>query len=258
MVRPMTRCAIILTVVTLGAFGFRAAAAADAKAGTGAPPPSVSVDSGSGTGIGVDAAALTSVVSHPLLMFSTLKRAIYVGKERDGDTGQAFKVRLELTARDTAETIAGIKVTVIDATDFADDEVVERARNFYAQHQSGDVYYIAEHIDDYEGGKMVGHEGQWVAGENGTQAGLLMPATPKPGDVFETERAPGIALERTKVVSTSRTVKVPAGTFKDCIETEVYDPIGKATVRRWYCPGVGLVKEAGVERVIELASREAR
>ena len=94
--------------------------------------------------------------------------------------------------------------------------------------------------------------------QNGTRAGLLMPASPKLGDVFEPERAPGIAQERSKVVSTSRTIKVPAGTFKDCLEAEVYDPIGKTTVRRWYCPGAGLVKEAGVERVIELASREPR
>ena len=84
MAHLMTRCAIILAVVMLAAFGPQAPAGADA--GAGAPPPSVSVDSGSGTGIGVDAAALTSVVSHPLLMFSTLKRAVYVGKERDGDT----------------------------------------------------------------------------------------------------------------------------------------------------------------------------
>lgn len=230
-----------------------------APAGAAGPPAKpMPTEAGSAPGLGVDPAELSSVVSHPLLMYSTLKRAVYVGKERDGDTGQSFKVRLELTACDTAETIAGVRVTAIDATDFADDEVVERARNFYAQHRSGAVYVIAEHVDDYEGGKMVGHEGQWVAGENGTQAGLLMPAAPKPGDVFEPERAPGIAQERAKVISTSRTIKVPAGTFKDCIEAEVYDPIAKETVRRWYCPGAGLVKESSVERVIELASRENR
>jgi len=218
----------------------------------------IPTDSGSSSSLGVDPAELTSVVTHPLLMYSTLKRAVYVGKERDGDTGQSFKVRLELTACDTVETIAGVRVTAIDATDFADDEVVERSRNFYAQHRSGAVYCLAEHIDDYEGGKMVGHEGQWVAGENGSQAGVLMPAAPKPGDVFEPERAPGIAQERSKVVATARTIKVPAGTFKDCIEVEVFDPIEKTSVRRWYCPGAGLVKEAGTERVIELASRENR
>jgi hypothetical protein len=252
---PRLQLRLVLTAVVLGILGPHAGGA---DGGPGAALPSVPVDSGLGSGIGVNATEMSSVVSNPLLMFNTLKRAVYVGKERDGDTGQSFKVRLELTARDTAETIAGVLATVIEGTDYADDEVVERAQKFYAQHRSGDVYCIAEHIDDYEGGKMVGHEGQWVAGENGTRAGLLMPASPKPGDMFEPERAPGIAQERSKVVSTSRTIKVPAGTFKGCIETEVYDPIGKTTVRRWYCPGAGLVKEAGVERVIELASREPR
>jgi hypothetical protein len=254
---PRLRLRLVLAAVVLGILGPHAARA-DGGSGSGSTQPSVPVDSGLGSGIGINAAELSSVVSNPLLMFNTLKRAVYVGKERDGDTGQSFKVRIELTARDTTETIAGVQVTVIDATDYADDEVVERARNFYAQHRSGAVYCIAEHVDDYEGGKLVGHEGQWVAGENGTQAGLMMPATPKPGDVFEPERAPGTAMDRSKVVGTSRTVKVPAGTFKGCIEVEAYDPIEKATVRRWYCPGTGLVKEAGLERVIELASRESR
>lgn len=248
---------LVLAAVVLGMLGPHVSRA-DGVSGTSSTPPAAKADSGLGSSLGVDAAELSSVVTHPLLMYSTLKRAVFVGKERDGDTGQSFKVRFELTARDTTEMIAGVQATVIDATDFADGEVVERARGFYAQHRSGAVYCIAEHIDDYEDGKMVGHEGQWVAGENGSQAGILMPAAPRPGDVFEPERAPGIAQERAKVISTSRTIKVPAGTFKDCIEAEVYDPIDKIAVRRWYCPGAGLVKESSVERVIELASRENR
>src|SRR5262245_25207576 len=100
------------------------------------PAKPIPTDGGASAGLGVDPADLSSIVTHPLLMYSTLKRAVYVGKERDGDTGQSFKVRLELTACDTVETIAGVRVTAIDATDYADDEVVERARNFYAQHRS--------------------------------------------------------------------------------------------------------------------------
>src|SRR5262245_18027090 len=212
--RMLTRRLPALALVTRV---LRAARVAPAPADE-TPAKPIPTDNGSSSSLGVDPAELTSIVTHPLLMYSTLKRAVYVGKERDGDTGQSFKVRLELTACDTVETIAGVRVTAIDATDYADDEVVERARNFYAQHRSGAVYCMAEHVDDYEGGKMVGHEGQWVAGENGSQAGLLMPAAPKPGDVFEPERALGIAQARSKVVATARTIKVPAGTFKDCIE----------------------------------------
>jgi len=208
--------------------------------------------------IGVDPTALSPTVSHPLVAFSTLKRAVFTGKERDPDTGKSFKVRMELAVRDTTQMIAGVEATIVDVTEWADGEVVEKTRDFYAQHASGDVYYVGEEVDDYDGDNVVGHEGQWVAGENGNQAGVFMPAAPKVGDVFEQERAPGIAEDRTKVLAVNRTVKVPAGTFKDCIETEDYDPIGKSTMRKWYCPGVGLVKESSVEKVMELAERVPR
>jgi len=208
--------------------------------------------------IGVDRAALSPAVSNPYVAFATLKRAVYIGKERDPDTGKAFKVRMELSVRDTAEMLAGIKVTVVDAIHLADDEVVEKSRDFYAQDTSGAVRYLGEHVDDYDGGKIIGHDGQWTGGEKGSKAGIFMPATVKVGDVFEQERVPGISQNRAKVLSTTRVVKVPAGTFKDCIEIEEYDVIEKATARKWYCPGAGLVKEASVERTIELTERVAR
>jgi len=208
--------------------------------------------------IGVDRATLSPAVSNPYVPFATLKRAVYVGKERDPETGKAFKVRMELNVRDTSETVAGIKVTVVEAIHHADDEVVEKSRDFYAQDASGAVRYLGEHVDDYEGGKIVGHDGQWVVGEKGSKAGMFMPATVKVGDVFEQERVPGVSQNRAKVVSTTRTVKVPAGTFSNCIEIEEYDVIEKASARKWYCPGAGLVKEASVERTIELTERVAR
>ena len=208
--------------------------------------------------IGVDRTALSPAVSNPYVAFSTLKRAVYTGKERDPDTGKAFKVRMELSVRDTAETLAGVSATVVDVTHHADDELVERARDFYAQDNIGAVHYIGELVDDYEDGKVVGHDGQWVAGEKGSQVGIFMLATVSVGDVFEQERVPGISQNRVKVLSTTRTVKVPAGTFKDCIEIEEYDVIEKVTARKWYCPGAGLVKETSTERTIELIERVAR
>lgn len=210
------------------------------------------------TDIGVDPSALSPTVSHPHLALSTLKRAVFTGKERDPDTGASSKVRMEMTVRDTSVTVAGIAATVVDVAEFSDGQLVERARDFFAQHTSGDVYYVGEESDDYEGGKIVGHEGQWVLGMNGAKAGVGMPAGVKIGDAFESERVPGVAVGRSKVLSTSRTIKVLAGTFKDCVEVEVYDTIDKSTLRRWYCPGVGLVKESSSEKVMELAERVAR
>src|SRR5262245_65995083 len=105
MSRVLMRCLPMLGVVLLTVLmtSPRIARAADPPA---RPMPT---DTGASPGLGVDPAELSWAVTHPLLMYSSLKKAVYVGKERDGETGQSFKVRLELTARDTAETIAGVK-----------------------------------------------------------------------------------------------------------------------------------------------------
>lgn len=208
--------------------------------------------------IGVVRAGLSAAVTNPFVALHTLRRAVYAGKERDPETGKGSRVRVEVRTRDTTSTLAGVPVTVVDVTHHSDDEVVERTREHYAQTESGDVHFIGEHVDDYEGGKLVGHDGQWVAGEQGSRAGLFMPAAPKVGDVFEQERAPGIVQNRSKVVAVGRTVKVPAGTFTDCIETEHYDPVEKVRTRKWYCRDVGLVKESNAERTVELTLRESR
>jgi len=209
-------------------------------------------------GLGVDPTELSSTVNHPLLALHTLKRAVYTGKERDSDTGRSSKIRLEMAVRDTAETIAGARAMVCDIAEYSDDELAGKTRDYLAQHTSGTVYYLAERIDDYDHGKVIGHDGQWVAGEKGTPAGVYMPAACKVGDVFEPRRASGAAQERSKVVGVARTVKVPAGTFKDCVEVEVYDVVDKDTRRQWYCPSAGLVKESSADRTIELTTRENR
>src|SRR5439155_13781734 len=47
-------------------------------------------------------------------------------------------------------------------------------------------------------GRISGHEGQWLVGEHGNRAGVFMPAAPRVGDVFEQERAPGVAEDRSR------------------------------------------------------------
>jgi hypothetical protein len=209
--------------------------------------------------LGVDVTELSPVIDNPHVSFASTKRAVYEGKELDSQTGEMVEIRMEAIVRDQPESIAGVKVTVVEVSDFEDGELVEKTRDYYAQHSSGAVYYMGERVDDYEGQKIVGHGGQWMAGEKGAKAGVYMPAAPKVGDVFEQERAPGVAEDRSKVVATGLTITVPAGTFKDCIETEDFDPIGKTTQRKIYCPGVGLLREAYAEGgSVELVEREAR
>jgi hypothetical protein len=196
-----------------------------------------------GANLGVDPAKLSPIVDNPYFPLASGTRAIYEGKEFDPDTGEAFELRVEASVRDANEKVSGIEVTVVDISEFEDGELVEKTEDYYAQDTSGSVYYIGEKVDDFEGGKLIGHEGQWRAGQNGARAGEFMPAAPKVGDVFEQERAPGVAEDRSEVVDTGVSVTVPAGTFDDCIETEDLDPISGQVQNKFYCRGVGLVQE---------------
>jgi hypothetical protein len=194
--------------------------------------------------LGVDVAQLSPVVDNPYVAFASVRRAVYEGEEDDAETDERIGIRVESTVRDTPVTVAGVEVTVVEVTELEDGELVEKTEDYYAQDpRSGIVYYMGERVDDYEDGRISGHGGQWLAGENGNQAGVFMPAAPQVGDVFEQERAPGIAEDRSTVIATGVTVTVPAGTFNSCIETEDFDPIGMRTERKIYCRGMGLVRE---------------
>ncbi len=198
---------------------------------------------GGGANLGVDPAELSAVVDNPYLPLASGTRAVYEGEEVDPDTGETIELRVETLVRDTTTKVSGIEVTVVDVSEFADGELVEKTEDYYAQDASGSVYYIGEKVDDFEGGKLIGHEGEWRAGQNGARAGEFMPAAPKVGDVFEQERAPGVAEDRSEIVDTGVSVTVPAGTYDDCIETEDLDPISGQVQNKFYCRGVGLVQE---------------
>ena len=216
-------------------------------------------ESGADADIGVDRRVLSSRITNPWVGFGSVKRAVYEGEELDPETEETVDVRMEYTVRETPETVAGVSVTVVDVSDFEDGELVEKTQDYYAQGPDGVVYYLGERVDDLEDGKVVGHGGQWLAGEKKALAGLFMPATPKMGDVFEQERAPGIAEDRSTVIATHKSVELPAGIFQDCIEVEDFDPISGSKQRKIYCRGVGLVREIfGEGRSLDLIEIESR
>lgn len=81
-----------------------------------------------------------------------------------------------------------------------------------------------------------------------------MPADPQAADTFEQERAPGIAEDESTVLEVGLQVTTPAGEFSDCIKTEDFAPLDNLTEFKFYCPGVGLVREEPEGGTIELVS----
>jgi hypothetical protein len=120
-----------------------------AACGGGSPPPEAARST---SDIGVDVAELSPVIDNPYVAFASLRRTVHEGQL------EGTSVRVESTVRDAPADIAGVQVTVVDVSEFEDDELVEKTEDYYAQDRAGAVYYIGERVDDYEDGTVTGHE----------------------------------------------------------------------------------------------------
>jgi hypothetical protein len=194
----------------------------------------------------LDPAQFTAKVDHPLVPLTTVSTTVFQGTE-EGATVRAVSRVLDRTVR-----VSGVPVTAVDVREFQDGELVEHTRDYYALDQNGAVRYMGESVEDIENGKVVGHEGQWLAGRAGAKPGIFMPADPKVGDKFEQERAPGVAEDRSEVVAVGLKVTTPAGRFDHCIKTKDFAPLDKNTEFKYYCAGVGLVREQAPKARLDL------
>jgi hypothetical protein len=185
-------------------------------------------------------------VDHPLVPLTTVRRTDFEGREDDTKTRVVSKV-LDKTTR-----VNGVRVAIVDVREYEDGELVEHTRDYFAQDRKGRVWYFGERVDDIENGRVVGHEGEWLAGKGRAKPGLYMPAEPKVGKVFEQERAPGVAEDRSRVVAVGLAVEAPAGRFEGCIKTRDYAPLDKRSEFKFYCPGVGLVREKARDARLDL------
>jgi hypothetical protein len=203
---------------------------------------------------GFDPTEFSTNVDHPFVPLSSVRRTVHEGRERDSDTGKMIEVRVDSRVMDGTKRVAGVPVTVVAVKEYENRELVESTLDYFAQRRDGSIWYLGERVDDYEQGKIVGHGGQWLAGENNAKPGLFMPAHPKVGQRFKQERAPGVAEDVSKVVGPGLEVTTRAGSFDDCIKTRDFAPLDKHTEFKFYCDGVGLVREQSRNTRLELVS----
>jgi len=188
------------------------------------------------------AGGFSSTSTNPYFPFEVGSFWRYEGE----DEGELLE--LEITALDVTEVVGGVTTRVIEEREWADGELVEVSRNYFAQAGDGTVCYFGEAVDDYEDGEIVGHEGEWRADEAGNRAGIIMPADPVPGSRYQQEDAPGIAEDEAKVVGLGP-FETDFGEFEDAIRTREYNPLDEEKEYKVYAPGVGLVVDAEVELV---------
>ena len=151
---------------------------------------------------------------------------------------------LTITVLPDTQEIDGVTTGVLEERETKNGTLAEISRNFFAtDRKTGDVYYFGEDVDNYKDGKVISHESAWRAGAGGARFGLMIPATPAVGQAFYQEIAPKVAMDRVEVVSTSATVKTPAGTFERCVHLRETTPLESDVSHKYFAPGIGLIKD---------------
>lgn len=156
------------------------------------------------------------------------------------------KFREKVTVTHKKKTVDGIKATVVhDVLRRADGTIAEGTHDWYADDNSGNVWYVGEDTATYDRqGNVKSREGSWQAGVEGATAGLIMPVDPKPTDAYRQEYWRGQAEDQAWIVQSQATVKVPLGTYHHVVRSYEWSRLEKGNVSvKFYAPGLGIVSE---------------
>jgi hypothetical protein len=159
--------------------------------------------------------------------------------------------KLTVTVLNETKMVDGVETRVVEENETKGGKPVEVARNYYAiSKKTNNIYYFGEDVDWCKDGKVVKHDGSWLAGVKGAKYGLMMPGTPVLKAKYYQEIAAGVALDRAEVISLNETVVTPAGTFKNCLKTEETSSL-ETNLKEYklYAPGVGLVSDVSMKLV---------
>ena len=228
---------VIVIVAALGAV----AGAALASGGGSAGPAAAALPQGAEP-VKLDPAEFTTAIDNPYMPFRPGSRWVY--RERT-NSGPAMRVEVTVTSR--VRMVAGIRARVVRDVVTRAGALVEDTSDWYAQDKAGNVWYLGEQTKEYRRGKVVSTDGSWEAGVRGGQAGVVMPADPRPGMSYRQEYLKGEAEDAASVLSVSEQVQVPHGHFAGALLTRDFTPLEPRLVEyKMYARGVGLVLAMGV------------
>jgi hypothetical protein len=201
---------------------------------TGAASPPLPLGDGPVT---LDPAEFTTEIDNPYWPIKVGSRWVYRETDAEGTV-----TRVEVTVTNQTKTIMGIDSIVVHDIVTKAGEVKEDTLDWYAQDADGNIWYMGEDTKEYENGKVSSTKGSWEAGVDGAQAGIIVPAHPKPGLSYREEYYKGEAEDAAEVLSLNARAKVPFGTFDHVLQTRNFTPLEPDLIEeKFYARGVGMV-----------------
>jgi hypothetical protein len=188
-------------------------------------------------------------ITNPYFPITAGKKYIYEGQTPNG------MEHIEEQRLTTAKTILGIICIEVEFKAFLNSVLIEKANDWYAQDNAGNIWYFGEAVDNYNNnGSLKDHAGSWEAGVDGAKPGTFMLASPQTGVVYREEYYFNHAEDKAEITGTGLMVTIPLATYSNCIKTRNSTELEPSlNENKFYAPGVGLVKEENVEDKTETA-----
>jgi hypothetical protein len=160
------------------------------------------------------------------------------------EDGEEIPHRLEFTVTDLTKEIDGVRTVVAYILDYSDGQLVEKEIAFYAQDNDGNVWYLGEHPEEYEGGEFV-NAPTWISGLEEAKAGIKMMAQPQVGTPSYFQGwGPVVGwTDYAQVDEMGQELCVPIGCFQDVLVT-AESSLEEVDIfqLKYYASGVGNVR----------------
>jgi hypothetical protein len=202
-----------------------------------AQPPGGKLPQGSET-VNLDPADFTTKITNPYWPMKPGSRWVYREIDSEGT-----RQRVVVTVTERTKLIAnGVTARVVHDAVTEGGKPVEVTDDWYAQDKAGNIWYLGEATTEYENGKPTSTAGSFEAGVDGAQAGVIMPARPRPGLSYREEYRKGEAEDRARIVSLREKAEVPSGYYPRALMTRNVNPLSPKTLEfKFYARGVGPV-----------------
>ncbi|MEW6401982.1 MAG: hypothetical protein AB1649_09290 [Chloroflexota bacterium] len=193
-------------------------------------------------------ADFVDVVDNPYYPLIPGTKWVYEAQFKDGTVE-----RNEVEVLTDTRLVNGVTATVVHDIIFVEGEIAEETYDWYAQDKEGNVWYLGEDVDNYEGGVLSNHAGSWEWGVDGALPGVIMWADPSAhrNEEYFQEFYAGKAEDKGQVLSVAEEVSIPFGSFQNVLRTRDFSAIDpNLNENKFYASGIGMIKE------IDLATGE--
>ncbi len=144
--------------------------------------------------------------------------------------------------------IDGVTCVEVHDSVYRNDVLTEDTLDWFAQDKEGSVWYFGENTAEFEDGLLATLEGSFLAGVNNDKPGIIMKAHPEVGDFYRQEFSLNNAEDFAETINLHASVKVPYGTFDDCLKSLETTPLEPdAREEKFYARGIGNVLAVDLE-----------